>query len=102
MDFMMELAAMIDKLVTVILGGGPGAVIAFLLGTIIYLIYEKQQLNKKYAEIVEKIQLHNDEASEAERKEYLDVINRYHQGQLNTLDAIQQLHILLARIEGRL
>ena len=98
----MELAALFEKLVSAIISGGPSGVIAILIAIIIYLVYEKIQIQRKYNDLITKIEAVRDEASKEQEDEYIDIINRYHQGQVKTLEAIQQLHIVLARIEGRL
>jgi uncharacterized membrane protein YqgA involved in biofilm formation len=92
----------VTKLINVIVNGGSSSIIAILLLAIGYLVYEKIQLERKHREILDKLEKIMTENHDSDSRALLDIIDRYHAGQMSVVDAIQQLHVLLARIDGRL
>jgi hypothetical protein len=83
--------SLLEKLVDLVLSGGAGGVVALLLLAVGFLIWERvkmvQELKEKTAE---------------NRDTLLEIIDKYHDGQLSIIEAINEIKIVLAKIEGRL
>lgn len=82
---------LIDKLVTGVITGGSGAMISLLILIIGFLIWERVKMVQELKERVTE-----------NRDTLLEIIDKYHDGQLSIIDAINEIKIVLAKIEGRL
>jgi hypothetical protein len=83
--------SLIDKLVTAVISGGTGGIISLMLLIIAFLIWERVKISKELKERVTE-----------NRDTLLEIIDKYHDGQLSVIEAINDIKIVLAKIEGRL
>lgn len=74
-----------------ILAGGPIAIISILLGFIAFLIYDRLKLIKSESE--KSIQY---------KKDLEAILEKYHQGQINLIEAFNEIKLILAKLEGKL
>ena len=78
--------------------GGTAAVIAILVLVVGFLIYDRVQLLKRLSESLKQTL----DAKEAEKQVILDIVEKYHQGNLTMVQAINEIKVVLAAIQGRL
>ena len=62
-----------------------------MLGLCGYLAWERYQIQK-----------HINEQIAADRQSLLDIIDKYREGQLDVVEALNELRVVLARIEGKI
>lgn len=74
-------------LVTAVMNGGPGAIIALLIGLIGLLLWDRRNLVAKI------------DAKDAKLEK---IIDDYHKGNLTIAEALNGLRIVLAEIKGKL
>lgn len=77
----------IQALVNALLGGGPGAVIALLVGAIVLLIWDRRKLLESIDKKEEKIE---------------KIIDDYYRGNLTLTEALNGLKLVLMEIKGKL
>lgn len=92
----------IIQLIKAILTGGPIAIIAILMVLIAYLVWEKRAIQKSNKEALEKMAQTFSEKINEERKDLIDIIDRYQEGHINLLQAINEIKVLIATISGKL
>lgn len=86
-------------LISLITGDGPtSAVIAVLLLVIGFLVWERIQMSKQLNATIKQTL----EAKDSEKQIILDIVEKYHQGNLTMVQAINELKVVLAAIQGRL
>lgn len=73
-----------------ILHGGVAAIFTLLVCFIAYLIYDRYQTSKEYSAL-----------RESHEKTILDVIDKYHQGQLTLVQTLNELKTILIVIKER-
>lgn len=78
--------------------GGTAAVIAVLVLVVGFLIYDRVQLLKRLSESLKQTL----DAKEAEKQVILEIVEKYHQGNLTMVQAINEIKVVLAAIQGRL
>lgn len=78
--------------------GGTAAVIAILVLVVGFLIYDRVQLLKRLTESLQQTM----NAKEAEKQVILEIVEKYHQGNLTMVQAINEIKVVLAAIQGRL
>lgn len=88
----------VKSLIPMITDGGPAAVIAVLLLCVGLLIWDRIQLLKRLAESLQQTM----DAKEAEKQVILEIIEKYHKGNLTMVQAINEIKVVLAAIQGRL
>lgn len=93
---------LITSVIKAILTGGPVAIMAILLGIIFYLIWEKRTLQKSNKEALEKLAETFSEKVKEDRQDLISIINRYQEGHINVLQAINEIKVLIATISGKL
>lgn len=93
---------LITAVIKAILSGGPVAIMAILLAIIVYLIWEKRTLQKSNKEALEKLAETFAEKVKEERQDLISIINRYQEGHINLLQAINEIKVLIATISGKL
>lgn len=76
-----------EMLLEAVMNGGPGAIIALLIGLIGLLIWERRGLVAKV------------DAKDAKIEK---IIDDYHKGNITITQALHSLQILLAEIKGKL
>jgi len=88
----------IQSLITLMTDGGAAAVIAVLLLVVGFLVYDRIQLLNRLSESLKQTL----DAKEAEKQVILEIIEKYHQGNLTMVQAINEIKVVLAAIQGRL
>lgn len=88
----------LHTLVQLVTSGGTPAVIALLLLAIGFLVYDRIQLLKRLSESLKQTL----DAKEAEKEVILQIVEKYHQGNLTIVQAINEIRVVLAAIQGRL
>lgn len=78
--------------------GGTAAVIAVLVLVVGFLIYDRVQLLKRLSESLKQTL----DAKEAEKQVILEIVEKYHQGNLTMVQAINEIKVVLAAIQGRI
>lgn len=94
--------SIVVQLIKAILSGGPVAIIAILVAMIAYLIWEKRATQKSNKEALEKMAQAFAEKVKEERGDLIDIIDRYQEGHINLLQAINEIKVLIATISGKL
>lgn len=79
--------AIFEKLLTVLLSGGPQAIISILLGIIVLLLLDRRRLNAEVARKDEKIE---------------KIVEDYNKGNMTITQALAALREVLIEIKGRL
>lgn len=85
-------------LIPALVDGGAAAVVALLLLVVAFLIWDRVQLLKRLSESLKQTM----DAKEAEKQVILEIIEKYHQGNLTMVQAINDIKVVLAAIQGRL
>ena len=88
----------IQVLIALITDGGTSAVIALLISAVGFLVWDRIQLLKRLSESLKQTL----DAKEAEKQVILEIIEKYHQGNLTMVQAINEIKVVLAAIQGRL
>jgi hypothetical protein len=88
----------IDILIPILTNGGGAAVIVILLVVVAMLIYDRIRMIK---ELAKSMQLTLD-AKEAEKAVILEIVEKYHQGNLTMVQAINEIKLVLAAIQSRI
>lgn len=94
--------SIVIQLIKAILSGGPIAIIALLMSMIGYLVWEKRATTKSNKEALEKMAQAFAEKVKEEREDLIDIIDRYQEGHINLLQAINEIKVLIATISGKL
>jgi hypothetical protein len=81
-----------------ILHGGVEAIVTLLLAIIAYLLYERKDLTASIKSSHKEVL----EAKEAEKKVILEILDKYHQGNISIAQAMNEIKIVLATLQGRL
>jgi hypothetical protein len=89
----MELAQTILQYLTT---GGTGAVIALLFGIIVVLIWDRRNISKTLDSTIQ----HVYDAKDSETKSITEIVNRYHQGNLDLVQALNEIKIVLVTIQN--
>jgi len=79
--------AIFEKLLTVLLSGGPQAIISILLGIIVLLLLDRRRLNAEVTRKDEKIE---------------KIVEDYNKGNMTISQALAALREVLIEIKGRL
>lgn len=77
----------LQALLTALLAGGPGAIIAILVGIIAFLLWDRKKLVETIDKKEEKIE---------------KIIDDYYQGNLTLTEALNGLKMVLIEIKGQL
>lgn len=78
-----------------IASGGPSAIIAILVGVIVFLVWERKKL---VSTVNDTFQLVYD-TKDSESKSIKDIIERYHTGNVNLVQALNEIKIVLTSIQ---
>ena len=79
--------AIITTILTTIIGGGPGAIVAILIGIIGFLLWDRRNLTKNIKEKEDKFD---------------KIVQDYHSGQITITEAITSLKMILIEIKSAL
>lgn len=77
----------LQALLTALLAGGPGAIIAILVGIIVFLLWDRKKLVETIDKKEEKIE---------------KIIDDYYKGNLTLTEALNGLKMVLMEIKGQL
>lgn len=76
--------------------GGSAAVIAVLAAVVAFLIWDRKQLMKTITETTQKVY----DAKDSETKSIKEIVDRYHQGNLNLVQALNEIKMVLMSIRN--
>lgn len=76
--------------------GGSAAVIAILFTIVVILIWDRTIINKTLAETTQRVY----DAKDSENKLIKEIVDRYHQGNLDLVQALNEIKIVLVTIEN--
>lgn len=83
-----------EKIITIILDslahGGPEAIIVLLFSLIVYLVYDRNILIKTIKS-----------ENEGHRADLLHVIEKYQQGQVDVIQALNEIKLILVKLEAK-
>ena len=81
-----------------IINGSPHALDAVLIGAIAYLFYEKQKVEKQLEESFTKVENSKDQYIQSIER----IIEKYHQGNIELVQALNEIKIVLATMQKTL
>lgn len=94
--------AIIKELISPILAAGNPAIMAILLliaGVSVYVYVKREiELKKEQRQLIENFQ----KQIETDRKDLLSVIDKYQEGQIGVVQALNELRVLIASIGAKL
>lgn len=76
--------------------GGPTAIIVILFAVIVILIWDRKNLSGTLESTIQKVY----DAKDAETKSIREIINQYHQGNLDLIQALNEIKIVLSTIQN--
>jgi len=79
-------------------GGSIAAVISLLIAALAFLLYERTQILKSLAQSLQQTL----DAKEEEKKVILEILGKYHHGNLTVVQAINEIRLVLAAIQSRI
>lgn len=85
----------VSTIIQFIASGGPSAIIAILVGVIAFLVWERKKL---VSTVNDTFQLVYD-TKDSESKSIKDIIERYHTGNVNLVQALNEIKIVLTSIQ---
>lgn len=86
----------LPQILEYLIQGGAGSIIALLFGAIVLLLFDRRNLTKSKDEITDKLlELKNNEIKNIE-----SIVERYHQGNLNLVQALNEIKIVLVAIQN--
>ena len=94
--------SVLAQLLKAILTGGPVAIMALLVCMIAYLIWEKRVTQRSNQEALERMAKSFADKVKEEREDLIAIIDRYQEGHINLLQAINEIKVLIATISGKL
>lgn len=89
----MDFAQLILQYLT---SGGAGAVIALLFAGIVILVIDRRNISKTLDSTIQRVY----DAKDSETKSITEIVNRYHQGNLDLVQALNEIKIVLSTIQN--
>ena len=89
----MDFAQLILQYLT---SGGAGAVIALLFAGIVILVIDRRNISKTLDSTIQRVY----DAKDSETKSIAEIVNRYHQGNLDLVQALNEIKIVLITIQN--
>jgi hypothetical protein len=80
----------------VISNGGTAAVIAILFAAIVVLVWDRKTLVKELNDTTQKVY----DAKDSETKSIKEIVDRYHTGNLNLVQALNEIKVVLTSIQN--
>lgn len=77
--------------------GGSAAVIAILFTVVAVLVYDRKSLVKELNDAIQKVY----DAKDSETKSIKEIVDRYHKGNLDLVQALNEIKIVLTSIQSR-
>lgn len=90
----MEFATTIIKYLT---EGGSVAVIAILFAIVAVLVWDRKNISKELADTTQKVY----DAKDSETKSIKEIIEKYHKGNLDLVQALNEIKMVLISIQSR-
>lgn len=79
-----------------IVGGGAAGVIAILFGIVVVLILDHRSLSKDLNDAILRVY----DAKDSETQSIKEIIDNYHKGNLNLVQALNEIRIVLITIQN--
>lgn len=76
--------------------GGPAAIIVLLFGIVAILVWDRKTLVKELNETTQKVY----DAKDSETKSIKEIVGRYHKGNLDLVQALNEIKIVLVTIQN--
>lgn len=76
--------------------GGSAAVIAILAAVVAVLVWDRKSLVRELNDTTQKVY----DAKDSETKSIREIVDRYHQGNLNLVQALNEIKIVLVSIQN--
>lgn len=76
--------------------GGAAAVIAILAAVVAVLIWERKQFHKAINDTTQRVY----DAKDSETRSIKEIVDRYHQGNLDLVQALNEIKIVLVTIQN--
>ena len=89
----MDFAQLILQYLT---SGGAGAVIALLFAGIVILVIDRRNISKTLDSTIQRVY----DAKDSETNSITEIVNRYHQDNLNLVQALNEIKIVLSTIQN--
>ena len=89
----MELATTILQYIA---QGGSAAIISLLFGIVVILIWDRKTLVKELTDTTQKVF----DAKDSETKSIKEIVDRYHKGNLDLVQALNEIKIVLVTIQN--
>lgn len=89
----MEFAKIVLQYLT---AGGAAAVIAILFAAVIALIWDRKELMKSVIETTQRVY----DAKDSETKSIKEIVERYHKGNLDLVQALNEIKMVLITIQA--
>ena len=87
----------IKVVVSSIIAGGNGAVVAILVSIIGLLVWDRRALVKSISDTTQKVF----DAKDSESKSIREIVDRYHQGNLDLIQALNEIKLVLMTIQSK-
>ena len=101
MDTLFQLLGEIIK--SLLASGDPTvAIIALLMLIIGYLLFDKKKSDEKNDTLINDLHKTLNERHAEHATVLKEVIDKYHSGQLSVIEAVNEIKIILAKIDGKL
>lgn len=89
----MDLATTILQYIT---QGGSAAIISLLFGIVAVLVWDRKSLVKELTDTTQKVF----DAKDSETKSIKEIVDRYHRGNLDLVQALNEIKIVLVTIQN--
>lgn len=76
--------------------GGSAAVIGILFAVVVFLVWERRDMIKEISITTQKVY----DAKDSETKSIKEIVDRYHNGNLNLVQALNEIKIVLISIQN--
>lgn len=76
--------------------GGSAAVIALLLAVVVVLIWDRKHLTRELLKTTQMVY----SAKDSETKSIKEIVNRYHKGNLDLVQALTEIKVVLTSIQN--
>ena len=76
--------------------GGSAAVIAILFAAVAVLVWDRKTLSKELSDTTQKVY----DAKDSETKSIKEIVDKYHKGNLDLVQALNEIKIVLVTIQN--
>lgn len=87
---------LLNTIINFLVGGGTTAIIVILFSVIVYLIWERRYLGILIRDTTQKVF----DAKDSETKSIKEIVDRYHRGNLDLVQALNEIKIVLVTIQN--